>query len=682
MPTPLSVRGLGRGAAVCILVLLRTGLAGEAPSPKISAKFAAGGHLREGRAALAAIRIENRGPGFDAELVVRARGKAAEWFQSLKVPPSSTRESFLPIRPGERGSFEGEAVLTERGSGRVLGAAPLRGTVGARVFVLGVVGTYSDPALRELFGFSGVKAVNALSAFRVEEFPGSWAGLEPFDALVVAGDDFAGLSPQQLEALRDWVLRGGSLFAVAKGPPRAWAGSFVAASFGLEVGTQRIESSGSALFTFAKRGTERDLRLLEKVVRLGAVCRSGRRVVFDSSGDLVVEARLGRGTVCWMAVDPSSPAPRAWAGWIYFWRGILGRRLASKRSDEPKGEALLNATIARELSQKVSTRPPLLFVLLAAVFYGLLIGPGDYFALRFLGKRLWTAWTFPATVAVCSLAALGVTSAVRGSLSEVLELTVEDVDPATGDSSWETWAGIYAPSVSEFSLRPSRPATVRELFLGEAPLAAGAEAPGRFSADGGFEGRWLEGMTRFYRLSGTVLRTSPPIGVQVRPEAGSDYAGIGTHTAVTVRNGYPCALTRCVVVTDPQLDLIDGVLVLEGEVPPGEERTFSPRRGDVQVLSFEKWFGRLRRTAGSKLVGKRPDLRDLAAYLAWYSPNPSEDVYPKDRILTLQGETRRRVFLAWLDGPPPLLEGESLRGSRHRVLHWVRVQVPEVLAKE
>jgi hypothetical protein len=103
--------------------------------------------------------------------------------------------------------------------------------------------------------------------------------------------------------------------------------------------------------------------------------------------------------------------------------------------------------------------------------YILLIGPGDYFFLKKVVKRMELTWvTFPLIVLSVSLAAYFAAYAVKGRALRVNKVDVVDVDATTHQSRGSTFVNLFSPQNRDYDVR------VVPLPL-EAATAANAEVP-------------------------------------------------------------------------------------------------------------------------------------------------------------------------------------------------------------
>ena len=103
---------------------------------------------------------------------------------------------------------------------------------------------------------------------------------------------------------------------------------------------------------------------------------------------------------------------------------------------------------------------PFSFVALMIIFYILLIGPGDYFFLRKIVRRMeWTWLSFPVIVVVVSGAAYMLAYYLKGDQLRVNQADLVDVDAASGFVRGATWLNIFSPRMESFnlSLQPRLP---------------------------------------------------------------------------------------------------------------------------------------------------------------------------------------------------------------------------------
>jgi hypothetical protein len=96
---------------------------------------------------------------------------------------------------------------------------------------------------------------------------------------------------------------------------------------------------------------------------------------------------------------------------------------------------------------------PFSIVVLLIVGYILLIGPGDYFLLSKVIRRMeWTWLTFPALVVAVSVGAYFLAYALKGDEVRLNQVDLVDVDVEGGWVRGTSWANIFSPRMETYDL--------------------------------------------------------------------------------------------------------------------------------------------------------------------------------------------------------------------------------------
>ena len=128
---------------------------------------------------------------------------------------------------------------------------------------------------------------------------------------------------------------------------------------------------------------------------------------------------------------------------------------------------------------------PFFVVALLVVVYILLIGPGDYFLLRRLGRGMqWTWLTFPAIVVFFVVGAYLAAYWLKGNQLCISQADLVDID-SEGTARGATWFSIFSPRGESFdlSLRPC-------LLDGQSPEPSGASLAWFGKAGSEFKGMY------------------------------------------------------------------------------------------------------------------------------------------------------------------------------------------------
>ena len=107
--------------------------------------------------------------------------------------------------------------------------------------------------------------------------------------------------------------------------------------------------------------------------------------------------------------------------------------------------------------------------------YILLIGPGDYFFLKKVLKRMELTWiTFPAIVVTVSLVAYYAAYLLKGNDLLVNKIDVVDIDQAAGLARGNSWISLFSPQNRDYTIR-----TIPVSLDHDSPLLAEADSSGQ-----------------------------------------------------------------------------------------------------------------------------------------------------------------------------------------------------------
>ena len=112
--------------------------------------------------------------------------------------------------------------------------------------------------------------------------------------------------------------------------------------------------------------------------------------------------------------------------------------------------------------------------------YILLIGPGDYFFLKKVLKRMELTWiTFPTIVVTVSLVAYYAAYVLKGNDLLVNKVDVVDIDQAAGLMRGNTWISLFSPQNRDYTIRAIPLPLDRDAPRLPRPILAAASRLGR-----------------------------------------------------------------------------------------------------------------------------------------------------------------------------------------------------------
>jgi hypothetical protein len=310
----------------------------------------------------------------------------------------------------------------------------------------------------------------------VARLPTRWYGYEGVDAVVLSTsrlDVFDRLTPEnaRIEALEEWIRRGGTLLLCvgSQGDQVLHEGSVLARFAPGKLREMVSLHQTGGLETYAKStspipGPKPGQPVNVRVPRLAGV--EGRTEAAEADLPLVIRSPRGLGQVIFLAADLDRPPVSLWSDR----RLLVGRLLDLPTDAQPVKDtnALADVYGYNDLAGQLHSSldqfadvqfVPFYVVVLLVLVYILLIGPGDYFFLRRVLRRMeWTWVTFPAIVVLFGAGAYVAAYKLKGSQLRINQVDLVDVD-TSGTLYGTTWCNIFSPRMDTFdlSLRPRRP---------------------------------------------------------------------------------------------------------------------------------------------------------------------------------------------------------------------------------
>jgi hypothetical protein len=436
---------------MAVLSLLAAGVASAAAPPKLTVIAGAGGYVRPGAIASVHVLLElgEDGEEYDGRV-------AGRFVSSMGTTPTAVR--LVPLSPGAAkrttlyllvpADVREIEVWYESRTGRAIGKRlnerliPLDGTK----LLLGAVGAFppSLPPGQQ----DGAPLFHQLN-LQPDHIPDRHEGLEMFDALLMTPAPVLPLRSDQMETVKGWVMRGGTLVVDASRR------------------TDFFRSSGlDELLPFIPQGTEQTtIEALGGDVLYGVGTPRNADVLLELEGiPLIYRRNYGLGAVVAFALDPQTAGLREWEGRTRLWQQIVAdpRLTQVIQSDHfvmsPFATAQDgSAQLVEAVSQRVAPDAPstglrLGLVLILTALYALAVGPGDYFLIKRLGKPKLTWITFPAIVAVFTLAAYGGARWWIGGEMSVRSAHRIVAFPQLGRAIHYEAAGLFVPQGSTYAV--------------------------------------------------------------------------------------------------------------------------------------------------------------------------------------------------------------------------------------
>jgi hypothetical protein len=302
-----------------------------------------------------------------------------------------------------------------------------------------------------------------------EELPGDWYGYEGVDKVIVATslasiDD--GLHPDapQIEALDAWVRQGGKLLlcagsqaeriARADSPWSRFLPGRLKTMVGLRQTGQLETYAGSTIPVPLGVAGPDELRVPQLVDVKGVV------ELCEADLPLLVRTARGFGEAAFLATDLDQPPLLSWKG-----RRLLIRRLldqpAAEYAEAGRSRPMMHhgfldtaGQLRKSLNRFDGIQPTPFWLIIAILsVYIVLIGPLDYYLVRYVARRMILTWvTFPAMIVIVSATAYFLTWDLKGGTVRLHQVDVVDVDATAGLVRGTSWAELFSPRADAYNL--------------------------------------------------------------------------------------------------------------------------------------------------------------------------------------------------------------------------------------
>ena len=295
------------------------------------------------------------------------------------------------------------------------------------------------------------------------ELPASWLGYDGVKTVLMVTSDLEQMnriSDRQIDALKIWVQNGGTLVvSAAKNASKLFAKDGPLESFcpGTYAGSADYTNS-KRLETFANSDEQLIARRGESIPIAALTDINGKVLVeAGKQSPLIISRAMGLGEVVFVGVDLDSDRIMQWEGGD----NLVGRlvTLAQYSGDidrqEVKGTSISTYGYEDIIGQ---LRVPLdrfgkvkfvafTWIALLIGLYILCIGPGDFFFLKKLLKKMELTWiTFPLlSLLFCGLA-VAISQMTRPTSIQINQLEIIDIDTVDGRTRGSVWANLYSPS--------------------------------------------------------------------------------------------------------------------------------------------------------------------------------------------------------------------------------------------
>jgi hypothetical protein len=470
------------------------------PGPTIQVEVGFDQDYREGYWEPVYVTLNNTGPNFQGKLTANVfTGQvrtasinfSSPWsFQRSVTLPKGSQQHLTLYMPFYLGNLppQGVVVTLLNGSGQAIATQMVPNANKLYTVQIGqlLIGALSDQDPNGGFGLlKSLPMPNQQSSFDVLSFnaatlPTNTAVLKNFDVMILADFDTRSLNPQQLIVLQSWVNQGGTLIEAGGADWQRTLSPLPASLRPVNVGGTSMLPQGTRLvpmttpYTLPPQYTgdkQPPVALPTPVIASTATLStnpafSSNEIVWSSTSadaapiPLIVKARQGRGTILYLAVDPSTAPLATWSGIRAIWRSLLFSAMGDKflipstvaTYYSGPGQILTRGGILTMLQPQSFLGPWIIIVLLLG--YVIILGPVRLLIMRRLKRpQLWGWRIFTGSVLVFSLLSFSLADYQKGAALTDSSISLVQLNQGADSAHITTYMGIYVPYQGDYTLR-------------------------------------------------------------------------------------------------------------------------------------------------------------------------------------------------------------------------------------
>ena len=592
------------------------------------------------------VELENNGPDLAGELSVSVRGNSAGatvFALPVSLPTVSHKRVAVYVLPN---NFSRELDVQFNGEDQLLASQKIRVRPQPNITYLAGLITPERGALGMISGIElpGQERPVVLVDLSLAELPERVEGLRSFDSLILNDVDTSTLSPQQAQALENWVQTGGRL-VIGGGAGARKTLSGLPQGLQLLVPQGEIELEAAQLESLASYAGTEPIQAAGTFLAASGENHAGRLLAGNQQLPLVVEQSTGKGNVDFIALDPSRAPFEGWSGANTFWQELLSPGAAFPMGQPP--DMSERQQRASQIPYALSNLPVLdlpsakgLAILLG--FYILLVGPLNYLVLRWR-KRLHWAWvTIPAITILFSAGAFSMGYLLRGTDLILNRIAYIEVQPG-GSANVTSYMGLFSPGNQSYQVNLTGGGLVSPVQGYYDPWGGGVPTGGEMTFVQGEPGE-VRGLSvnQWSQQSFMVEDVWQDFGT-----LSADLKLVANGLQGQLRNETDYPLKDVVVIMGRRF-------VRLGDLQPGEARDVSltmeftdqDRFGPpISYLLFENQLSGT--PGGSRQADVKRSIVESLLDRPWYSPTSSM------KGASTAGLQQGPIALAWMDEAPP-----------------------------
>ncbi|WP_145077403.1 hypothetical protein [Poriferisphaera corsica] len=435
----------------------------------------------EPRAVICQLRMRDDGGDvvlMQREVTLQAQVQQSMWLYGKPVMTFNRNDTFqIEVLDKESGVMlarveeKPQKVLYERSS--AIGVMGAGGSMG--------LNAYMGESSNESWGLGNDKPYFTQHEYFLQvrdlsfdRLPDRWYGLSLLNTMIwnPNGGSPSGsrVNDAMLQAVREWVERGGHLVVMLPPVGQQWTSSGLADLLPVDKTRMRLITAKPPQNIVGRPpvgrvASEIQMLALDVDQRDPLVSVIGRDV---NGNALIVSKRYGFGTVTVFGIDMNSASLRQMGlpgRELYpIWNRIFGWQSPTYRNafvkEEVKAGRITSSYTGNDLTDfwgsmitmKNTTGPALLLALLVFAVYWLVAGPISFFVLKARKKHKYSWVVFSGLVLIFVGIAWGGAYMIRPTDASITHLTLLDMDSVTGKSRVKSWMSVYMPTFGNVEL--------------------------------------------------------------------------------------------------------------------------------------------------------------------------------------------------------------------------------------
>ena len=362
---------------------------------------------------------------------------------SIEVKRNPNREPFSQVTPGNRVTVA-QSNAQPGGPGQQSAGGPPQGPT----------------RIPRGFG-SGQQQLSARpEVISADDLPRDFVSYDALDVIVLGDAPLNQLSEEQAQALKMWVASGGLLIVTGGADFSGLRAMGLDAMLPVDVQGAGVSSAIAQM-----SGLYGDFESGDPTVAMSARVRDGARALVGSvDSPVIAEKSFGTGLVRFVSFNPKVNPYRGWEAAKDVWADLLLPSVENRMkpvnwttTGRRGNNSSSNFGIQNFLYQLADIKPPSSkYFLLFLVAYILLVGPINYFVLRWK-RKIDLAWlTIPAVVIVFTIVSITVAQVSRGGENISADVSLVELHQPEG----------LARSLGSLLFMPSFKHTAEMIFEG------------------------------------------------------------------------------------------------------------------------------------------------------------------------------------------------------------------------